>query len=170
MPQQAQVTSVEAIEAFRANLIIYTGKARSAVEEISGDLLRARLWLQNDQRQFWEHELRVRGRKLEEAKNELFSARLSSFQEGSALQFMAVQRAERSMREAEGKMAMVKKWDRELENRAAPLLRQAEQLHTFLTSDLPRAVAQLAQVVQTLEAYADVKPSAAGADKNEGRA
>ena len=69
---------------------------------------------------------------------------------------MAVQRAERADREAEAKMAVLKKWDRELENRTDPLVKQVTQLHGFLTTDMARAVAYLAQVVKTLEAYADV--------------
>jgi hypothetical protein len=155
MAERAQVTSVEAVEAFRANLIIYLGRARSAVEEISSELLRARLWLQNDQRQFWEHEERVRSRKLEEAKSELFSAKLSGSQGASSVHFMAVQRAARAVQQAEAKMETIKKWNRELEDHSEPLLRQVDQLHTFLSNDMPRAVAYLGQVVKTLETYAD---------------
>src|ERR1017187_5029098 len=114
MAERAQVTSVEAIEAFRANLIVYLAKVRASVDEISSELLRARLWLQNDRYQAWEHEQRLRGRKLEEAKSELFTARLSNLQGASAVQFMAVQRAERAVREAEIKMTLIKKWDRDL--------------------------------------------------------
>jgi hypothetical protein len=168
MADRAQVTSVEAIEAFRANLIVYLGKARAAVEEISSELLRARLWLQNDRYRLWEQEQRARERKLEEAKSELFTARLSNLQEASSVQFMAVQRAERAVREAEAKMALIKKWDRDLENQSEPLLKQASQLQTFLTMEMPRAVAYLAQVVRTLEAYADVNPAPRGQDAGEG--
>ena len=59
-------------------------------------------------------------------------------------------------REAEAKLAVLKKWDRELENRTDPLVKQVTQLHGFLTTDMGRAVAYLAQVVKALEAYADV--------------
>jgi hypothetical protein len=156
MAERAQVTSVEAIEAFRANLIIYVGRARSCLEEVSSDMQRAKQWLQSDQRRLWENERRVRGKKLEQARNELFSAKLSNLQEASSVQFLAAQRAERAVREAEEKLTMLKKWDRELENRSEPLLKQADQLHTFLTTDMPRAVAHLSQIVKTLDAYAGV--------------
>jgi hypothetical protein len=72
---------------------------------------------------------------------------------------MAVQRAERANREAKAKIAILKKWDRELENRTDPLLKQVTQLQWFLARDMGRAVAHLAQVVRTLEAYADVARS-----------
>ena len=34
MPQRAHVTSLSAIEAFRANLIVYLSKARPTLEEV----------------------------------------------------------------------------------------------------------------------------------------
>ena len=85
MVEKAQITSVEAIESFRADLIVFLGQARPALEEVSSEMARMRLWLQDDRRVFWEMELRKRGRKLEEAKQELFNATLSQLQEASAL-------------------------------------------------------------------------------------
>ena len=156
MAERAQVTSFEAVESFRADLIVFLSRARAVLEEASDDVLRTRLWVQNDQRRLWEGETRVRYRKLEEARAELFNARLSQFQESTLLQTMAVQRAERAVREAEAKLALLKKWDRDLENRTDPLVKQVTQLHGFLTIDMGRAVAHLVQVVKALEAYADV--------------
>jgi len=162
MADQAKITSVEAIETFRAALILYLGQARPALEEVSAELTRTKSWLQNDQRRTWETELRRRQKKLDEAQQELFSARLSTFQETTSLQMMAVQRWQRAVREAEEKLARLKKWDRELENRSEPLLKQAEQFQTFLTIEMPKAIAYLGETVKILEAYADTgpKPSA----------
>src|SRR5258708_3574762 len=123
MADKAQITSVEAIESFRAKLIEFLGHARPVLDEIANEVTRTRLWLQNDQRMFWEHQLRLRERRLEEAKQELFNARLSQLQEATALHYMAVQRTQRAVQEAEAKLGSLKKWDRELENRAAPLLK-----------------------------------------------
>ncbi len=156
MAERAQVTSVEAIAAFRADLIVFMSKARAVLEEASDEVLRTRLWVQNDQRRAWEKEIRLRYRKLEEAKSELFNAQLSQFQQSKALCLMAVQRAERANRDAEAKIAVLKKWNRELENRTDPLVKQVTQFHSFLTTDMGRAIAYLAQVVQALEAYAAV--------------
>jgi hypothetical protein len=156
MTSQAKITDVEAIELFRAALILFASHARPALEEISGEIVRTRLWLQNDQRYFWENQKRAREKKMEQAQQELFSARLSEFQETTSLLQMAVHRARRGVEEAEQKLKRLKKWDGDLENRAAPLLQEIEQLHGFLTADIPRAVALLAQIVKTLDAYAGV--------------
>jgi len=155
MATQAKITSVEAIERFRAALIVFTSQARPALEEISGEMTRTRLWLENDQRRFWENERRGRSKKLEQAQQELFSARLSQFQESTSLQLMMVNRAQRAVREAEEKLVRLKRWDRELDNRSAPLLKEVEQLHSFLTAEMPKAVAYLSQVVRALDAYTD---------------
>ena len=156
MADRAQVTSVEAVELFRADLIVFLTKARSVLEEACDEVLRTRQWVQNDQRRLWEHEIKVRARKQEEARAELFRAQLSQFQESSSLQQMAVHRADRALREAEAKLAILKKWDRELENRTDPLVKQLTQVHGFFITDMTQAVAYLAQVVKTLEAYAAV--------------
>jgi hypothetical protein len=156
MAERAQVTSVEAVESFRADLIVFLTKARSVLEEACDEVLRTRQWVQNDQRRLWEHETKVRARKQEEARAELFRAQLSQFQESTSLQLMAVQRADRAAREAEAKLAVLKKWDRELENRTDPLVKQLTQVHGFFITDMAQAVAYLAQTVKTLEAYAAV--------------
>ena len=159
MANRAQVTSIEAVAAFRADLVVFLSRARAVLEEASDEVLRTRLWVQNDQQRLWEGEARVRYRKLEEAKAELFSAQLSKFHESTALCLMAVQRAERANREAETKMTVLKKWDRELENRTDPLVKQVIQFHSFLATDMQRAVAYLDRVIKTLEAYAKVPAS-----------
>jgi hypothetical protein len=166
MAGQAKITSVEAIELFRAALILFVSQARPELEEVSADVTRTRLWLDNDQRRLWENEMRLRYKKLEQNQQELTSAKLSQFQESTSLQVMAVNRAKRAIEEAEDKLKTLKKWNRELDNRSAPLLKEVEQLHSFLTSELPKAGAQLAQTIKTLDAYAD----AGAPTKQEGTA
>jgi hypothetical protein len=56
----------------------------------------------------------------------------------------------------------VKQWDRVFDNRADPLVKQMEKLHTVLAHDMVQAVAFLAQTINTLHAYADVMPGPAG--------
>jgi hypothetical protein len=156
MAEHAQVTSVEAIESFRASLILFLSKVRPTLEEVSDEVMRVQFWLQNDQRRHWEVELRQRGLKLEEAKREMFNTALAHLQEATALQHMAVQRAQRAVREAEDKLDTLKKWERALADRTAPMVKQVEEFHGFLTVDMGRAVAQLVQIVRALEAYAKV--------------
>ena len=86
MSQRANVTSVEAIEAFRSNLIVYLSKARPTLEEITDQLVRLRQWVQIDQRVLWENVLRRRMRELEDAKAALLSTKLSSLKEAGSME------------------------------------------------------------------------------------
>src|SRR5947207_11562956 len=124
MPEQAKVTSVEAIDQFRSNLIVYLSKARPTLEEITSEVVRTRQWLENDQRRFWEKELKERRKKLERAEAELFTAMMSKMQDASAAQQLAVRHALQDVREAESKITLLKRWDRELENRSEPMVKQ----------------------------------------------
>jgi len=156
MIPHAKVASVEALESFRASLIVYLSKARPALEEISAEVMRTRLWLQNDRRIHWEDQVRRRTRELEEARQALFSARLSHLRDATAAEHLAVQRAKRALEEAETRLGTVRRWSREFDSRVGPPVKQLEPLRAALTTDLPRAVAFLGQAVRTLDAYAGV--------------
>jgi hypothetical protein len=159
MPQQAHVTSLETIESFRASLIVYLSQARPALDEISAEVLRARLWLENEQRTHWENQVRRRSKVLEEAQQALFSSRLGSLRHETAAEQMAVHRAKAAVEEAGDKLRVVKKWHRDFDGRVQPMVKQMEKLHTVLSQDMGRAVASLTQTLNTLAAYAQARPS-----------
>ena len=52
--QQAKVTSLDALEAFRSSAIVFASKARRAVDQASDEVRRTRYWLEGDRRTFWE--------------------------------------------------------------------------------------------------------------------
>jgi hypothetical protein len=162
MSTQAQVISVEALEAFRSDLILFITEMSPALDEVSSEVLRMRLWLQNDQRTFWELELRKRRRKLEEMQGELFNARISLMNDSTIIPQMQVQKAQRAVVEAEQKMAALKKWERELDKIAAPLVKQVDALHGFVSTELGHGVASLSETIRALEAYRQVTPQAGG--------
>lgn len=157
MSQRANVTSVEAIEAFRANLIVYVSKARPTLEEISDQLIRLRQWVQTDQRTILERALQRRMRELEDARATLLSSRLSSLKEAGSVEVMAVQRAKRAMDEATDKLGTLKQWNRNLDSRVEPLVRQLEKLHTVLVNEMPKAIAYLNERINALDAYANTQ-------------
>jgi len=158
MPQKAHVTSLDALESFRSHLIVYVSQARPALEEVSSDVMRVKLWLENDQRTHWENEVRRRTKVLEQAQQSLFSARLGILRQESSAEQLLVHRAKRTLEEAETKLRMVKKWARDYDGRVQPLLKQIEKLHSVLSHDLVKAMAYLAEVIKTLAAYAETRP------------
>jgi len=166
MADRAHVASIEAIEAFRAALLVYLKKARSLVDESCDEVLGTRVWLQSDRRLHWENELRRRAKLLDQARQALLSANLAALRDSSVSERAALSRAQRDLEEAESKLKQVRRWSREFEDRAGPLVRQLESLRTLLSGDMPKAVAGLAQVVRTLDAYAAVAPPGAAAARD----
>ena len=107
MPERAKVTSLEAIEDFRAKLIIYRDKAGRVLDEVSDEVTRTRLWLQSERPAHWQNQIRRCTRELEQRQQELFSAQLSGLRDSSYAQQAAVQKARRAIRDAEEKLQTV---------------------------------------------------------------
>ncbi|HAM70501.1 MAG TPA: hypothetical protein DCM86_02540 [Verrucomicrobiales bacterium] len=152
MAKPAHITSVEALEAFRTALINYVSRARPTLEEVSSDVARTRVWMETDQRTHWETQLKKRLRKLEDARNAQFSARLMEMPDS----MMAVHKAKRECEEAEGKLRAIKHWSRQFDGVMQPLVKQMEKLQTLLVYDMPQAVAYLTETIKILQAYAEV--------------
>lgn len=158
MPEQAHVSSIDALESFRSSLIVYLSKARPTLEEVSSDVMRTRLWLEDEHRTHWENEVRRRTRALQEAQQALFSARLSTFRKETSAELMTVHRTKRAFEEADTKLKVIRKWNRDFDNHAEPLLKQMEKLQTVLAHDMVKAIAFLTQAIDTLHAYAGIAP------------
>jgi hypothetical protein len=156
VPERAHVTAIDALEAFRSSLIVYLSKARPSLDEVQAEVVRTRIWLQDDQRTHWENESRRRTRALQEAQAALFSAKLSRFRESSSVEQLMVHRAKHSFDEAEDKLRVIKKWNRDYDHRVEPLLKQMEKLHSVLGHEMTLAIAYLTHAIDALHAYAEV--------------
>jgi hypothetical protein len=158
MAERAKVTSIESIEAFRASLIVYLDKAQRALDEINDEVRRTRMWIESDRRVFWEHEARRRARKLEEAQQAVFSARLSSFHGSYSAEQLAAQKAKRACDEAEEKLRKLKFWFRHYDSRVEPVARQVDKLRDVLGQHMREAVHSLTRTTKSLTEYAELHP------------
>jgi hypothetical protein len=169
MSNQAKVTSLDALDALRAGLIIFMGKAKRSLDDAGDELRRMRMWLQHDMRMRWENEVRRCARVLEAAEQELFSAKLSSLRDNISRQQIAVRKAKADLTHAEEKLRATKMWARNYEAASDPLAKRLEGLRQFLDYDLPKGIAYVVQMQRTLGEYAethapaDAPPSAAPA-------
>jgi hypothetical protein len=163
MPDRAKVTSLEAIESFRAKLVIYRDKAGRVLDEVSDDVTRTRLWLENDRIPYWQNQIRTRHRELEQRQQELFTAQLSGLLEASQVQQAAVQKARHALRDAEARLQLVKQWNRQYDQRVEPVGRQVEKFRQTLGTDLGRALAWMNELLKTLSDYAELSHKAAPA-------
>ena len=155
MATQVKVTSLDALESFRASLIIFLTKARRSVDDVCDDVRRTRQWVQNDQRLLWESQLRKRRQALEQAEGELFSAKLSGLRDNIAPQQQAVRKAKADLQEAETKLRNIKRWNRDFDGLVDPLLKRLQGLREHFDHEMPRGITYLVEALRTLEAYAE---------------
>ncbi|MES2437579.1 MAG: hypothetical protein V4584_00840 [Verrucomicrobiota bacterium] len=155
MSDQVKISSIDALEAFRADLIQYIAKARVALEDMEGDVRRTQTWLDTDRTQYWGGQMKLWTKNLHQAEQELYSANLTSPQASNAFQKMAVVKAKRKLEEAEDKMRVLKKWRQTFENRATPLLRQLDPMFFLVGQQLPKGVFSLGESIKALQAYAE---------------
>lgn len=158
MSDQARITSIDALEAFRADMIQYVEKARVALEDAEGEVRRTRSWLDVDRAGFWTAQFKQRTKLLEQAEAELYNAALTRPKESHAFQKMAVMKARRNLEEAEEKLRLVKHWRQTFENRATPLLRRLDPMFFMVERHLPQGIHALGEAVKALQAYAEKGP------------
>ena len=155
MTNQVRVTSIDVLESLRSALIIFMTKARRSRDDTSDEVRRTRMWLQHDMRFRWEGEVRLREKKLGQVEQELLSAKLSGLRDSLIIQQNAVRKAKAALEEAQAKLRMVKKWNRDFDSAADPLVKRMEGLRSYLDFELPDAIAYLVQAQRTLEAYTE---------------
>ena len=160
MPERARVTSLEAIETFRARLIVYREKAGRILDDVGDGVVRTRLWLQTNRIAHWKGEIRQRELELKQKQEELFSAQLSDLPEASYVRQAAVRKAQEAVRVAEERLQTVKQWNRQYDQRVEPLAHQVEKFRHDLSHDLGKALAWLNEVSKTLGEYAELSPTA----------
>jgi hypothetical protein len=159
-----KITSIEALQDFRAALIVYLSKAKPALEEVSAEIGRTRVWLQYTQKAHWESIAKKRARALEEAQAAMFSSKLSIISKVSSAEQLALAKAKRAYEEAEGKLRVLRKWDRDFDNRIEPPSRQLERLNGVLTDEMGKALHFLTEAVERLAEYAGTKPASFSGD------
>ncbi|HRJ74033.1 MAG TPA: hypothetical protein PLS03_17550 [Terrimicrobiaceae bacterium] len=158
MADQAKITSIEVLESFRSSLILFIHRAHTRIDEVGDEVRRTRSWLQSDRRIHWEGEIRRRRRILDQAEAELHSARMSALTGNHSLQVLAARRARASVEDAEKKLQNVRRWSRDFDGAAEPLVKRLEILRGELDHELPKALAFLVAAQSALEAYAASGP------------
>jgi hypothetical protein len=154
---QARIGSIDALEAFRGDLLRYLERAREALDEATGEVRRTRGWLDVDRRVHWEGEARKRAKRLAQAEQELYSASLATLKESNAPLKLEVLKARRLLEEAEQKLRVLKQWRQNFDNRAGFLLRQLDPMEFKVRQDLPTAVVFLTEALKALQDYAQTR-------------
>ncbi len=152
----AKVTSIEAVEAFRAGLVGYLEKAGRALDEVAEEVRRTRSWVESDRLVFWEKEVRRRKQALEQREQESWAARMSPLRQDGSGRLAEVRKARQAMRDAEEKLAATRRWARQFSNLVDSPAREIDSLREMLRQEMKEGAAFLGRIVGALDDYAEL--------------
>ncbi len=164
MSRQVRVESLEALQQLREGLWKFEQAARAAITEAHSDFLRTRRWVEADQMEYWQRELRLRTRQLEQAREAVRQKTLYKTPTGHTASAVeekqALAAAQRRVEEAQQKIRACQQWRMRLE-RQAPVFRGAlNALSEVNEATIPTAVARLDRMMRAVEAYLAEQPPA----------
>lgn len=160
MNSPARVTSIEALDRFRAAMEIFDADARAALAALQLEVRRVLEWIEHDRTSYWPRELRKSFDRVTQARNDLERCLLRSADGTTRSCYdekKALERAKRRVRTCEEKIQQVKYWRRQLRHDAEEFTAQLTKLETYLDVDWARAVAALKRMVRSLENYAEIR-------------
>jgi chromosome segregation ATPase len=166
MADQARISNLDSIDAFRSALIVFISKTRQTLDAAQDAVKKTRGWLQTEQPQFWTAQIKQRQKKLDQANAELMSARMSEFVDSPTVQQMAVRKCRYALEEAQQKLDRTKTWARDFDRTVDPLAKKLDSLRDYLDNELAHAVAHLTEIQRILTAYNE-SPAPAAAPETE---
>jgi hypothetical protein len=161
MADSAKVLSVDALKDFRLALITFVEEARNALSGVDMELRRTRDWLERDQLSYWQMQAKRRHEAMMNARTELHRRQIS--QQGSDAksdteQKEALREAQRRLRIAEEKVAIVKKLIPIFHHAMAEYVSHSTPLADHLSGGMEKSLATLQRMVTSLEDYLAVAP------------
>lgn len=157
MSQGAQVGSVAAIEAFQAALATYIDESKQALTMIDLEIRRAVDWVRIDRAEHWKHEIRRAGEAVNRAKDDLHRCisfkSMENYTPSCVDERKALQRAQERLRHAEMKAEAVRKWTRAMQHELNEYAGRIVQFNAALEGDIPKAIATLGRILDTLDRY-----------------
>jgi chromosome segregation ATPase len=172
MPESARVNSLDALGRFRASFADFGDEARLALGNAENDIQRTLNWLQAEQQSRWQREIKIREKRLMEAKSELQSAELQARETRPSLvlERKRVQRAQAALEEAQRKLESVRHWVRVLDREIMLYKGQTQSFAALVERNVPAGLARLAVAMDRIEKYIKLAPPAGDQDRSAGPA
>jgi len=168
MGQRANVTSIDAVDDFAAALLSFKHEAAGVLEGLDQQIERAVQWIQQDQRQYWKHELRRSERQLQEAKINLQRCltfkRIGDHRPSCIEEKRALERAKRRQQLCREKIEVVRRWSQAISRAVFEYKAGVGELSQWLETDAARTVGLLGRIARTLEEYVAAQSSPQAAE------
>ena len=156
MSSQADVRSIDALKDFRAVLALYSEEAQGAIGAVKMEARRTVQWLHHDRKMYWSEQIKRRREAVATARAEVARRRLAKTPDHTPAmseQKELLRKAEAGLREAEMKVALIKKWEPTLQLAVLELHASIRRIGDLSGTDVPRASMLLSRLVDALEAY-----------------
>jgi hypothetical protein len=156
MSRTANVLSVQTLKDFKNAMINFAEEGRNALGGVDMELRKMRDWLERDQLGYWQAQIKKRQEDLMQARSDLHRKKVS--QQGSdavsdADEKERLREAQRRLRIAEEKVALVKKLIPMLAHATAEYHSHSQPLGDHLAGGFERALMSLEKMTLSLEAY-----------------
>jgi hypothetical protein len=153
---QANVRSIEPLLELKAALAVYADEAAGALGASGMELRRVTRWLTEEQGLYWQSQIKKRREVLAMARSELSRKKLGRMHghtTSHSEQQEAVEKAEKRLAEAEYRLQRVKKWIPVIQQASMEYHATTRRLDGLISGDVPRALALLERVVNSIESY-----------------
>jgi hypothetical protein len=170
MSSQAEVRSIEALKQFRSALALFAEDALAALGGVDMEVRRTVHWVQHDRLAYWQEQIKRRRELVAMAQAEVFKRQLAKTPEYSPAfseQKEILRKAEASLRDAEYRLTLVKKWEPALQQAVFEYHGSVRRIKTLAGGDVPRAIALLERIIDALEAYLRESPPSGGPSARE---
>jgi len=159
MDTQVQVGSIDVFRDFRATYSKFGDSARNTLVAAELEIRRMLDWLEKDQVAYWKAEIRRREEKVNEAQTALHRKRITAAFGNVAAdseEILMLRRAQAKLAQAEEKLKEVKQWYITVEQAVQEYRGPVQQLGNILDSGVPKALATLDRMTDTIEGYLQV--------------
>ncbi|HTL28406.1 MAG TPA: hypothetical protein VL282_04275 [Tepidisphaeraceae bacterium] len=157
MSRGARVDSIDAMRHFRTALVKFQESANAALTDAESEMHRAHTWLDNEQRQHWQREIRKGQEDVMRCKEAVRMKKLFKDSTGGRASAVdeekALKVAERKLQEFEQKLANVKRHLLKLPKEVQTYKGMVQRFATAVQQDIPLSLAHLGEMVAKLDEY-----------------
>jgi hypothetical protein len=161
MGEHAAVHSIDGLKDFRVALALFSEEALAALGAVNMEVRRTVQWVTYDRRAYWQEQIKRRREMVSQAQAEVFRRKLAKTADNAPAmseQKELLRKAEASLRDAEHRMGLVKKWEPLLQQAVLEYHASTRRISNLASGDVPRAIALLERLIDALEAYVREAP------------
>lgn len=172
-PGSANVQSLDALRDVRLALMAYGERTEAALADLRTKIDRTLAWLEQDRPMYWREQERRAYDSVASTRVAYETCRMRTVggrHSECIEEKIAHQRAKMRLEFCQRKMEVVRRWTAEARQQADEYRGRSGPLHRCLEDDVPNLVAALGRMIESLEAYADIRSDRDGPEISLGSA